>query len=431
LGFGVDSDQGVELGMKIAFVVSRFPSLSETFVLNQITGLIDRGHEVEIFSSQRPDLSKVHVDVQKYDLLAKTCFLDVPSSKSRRLLQAIPLLVKNLFKYPGTTFKAINFFRFGRRAMSFRLLFEVDPFLGKEPYDVIHCHFGPNGVFGVSLREAGAIKGAIVTSFHGYDVNISKKTKGYSQLFKHGDLFTVNTDFTKGRVIDLGCAREKIVKLPVGLDMKKFVFKLRGINAGETVRIITVGRLVEKKGIEYSIKAIDKVIRNHPDWNILYEIAGDGPLGENLNNCIRKLGLENQVRLLGPCDQNEVRDLYQEAHIFILSSVTSENGDREGQALVLQEAQAVGLPVLSTLHNGIPEGVLDGESGFLVPERDVDALAERLEYLINNPGIWPKMGRSGRKFVETNYDLENLNDQLVNLYSQLIEGEIQNSTPFS
>ena len=431
MSFGVDSDQGVGLGMKIAFIVSRFPSLSETFVLNQITGLIDRGHEVEIFASQRPDLSKVHADVQKYNLLAKTCFLDVPSSKIRRLLQAIPLLVKNLIKYPGTTFKAINFFRFGKRAISFRLLFEVKPFLGKEPFDVIHCHFGPNGVLGVSLREVGAIKGAIVTSFHGYDVNISQKTKGYSQLFKHGDLFTVNTDFTKGRVIDLGCAREKIVKLPVGLDMKKFVFKLRGINAGETVRIITVGRLVEKKGIEYSIKAIDKVIRNHPDWNILYEIAGDGPLGENLNNCIRKLGLENQVRLLGPCDQNEVRDLYQEAHIFILSSVTSENGDREGQALVLQEAQAVGLPVLSTLHNGIPEGVLDGESGFLVPERDVDALAERLEYLINNPGIWPKMGRSGRKFVETNYDLENLNDQLVNLYSQLIEGEIQNSTPFS
>jgi len=420
LSFGVDSDQGVGLGMKIAFIVSRFPSLSETFVLNQITGLIDRGHEVEIFASHRADLSKVHGDVQKYDLLAKTCFLDVPSSKIRRLLQAIPLLVKNLIKYPGTTFKAINFFRFGKRAISFRLLFEVKPFLGKEPFDVIHCHFGPNGVLGVSLREVGAIKGAIVTSFHGYDVNISQKTKGYSQLFKHGDLFTVNTDFTKGRVIDLGCAREKIVKLPVGLDMEKFVFKSRGINAGETVRIITVGRLVEKKGIEYSIKAIDKVLRSHPDWNILYEIAGDGPLGENLNNCIRKLGIENQVRLLGSCDQNEVRDLYQEAHIFILSSVTSKNGDREGQALVLQEAQAVGLPVLSTLHNGIPEGVLDGESGFLVPERDVDALAERLEYLINNPGIWPEMGQKGRKFVEERFDIEKLNNSLVTIYETLI-----------
>jgi colanic acid/amylovoran biosynthesis glycosyltransferase len=118
--------------------------------------------------------------------------------------------------------------------------------------------------------------------------------------------------------------------------------------------------------------------------------------------------------------QDEVRELYADSHIFILSSVTAANGDREGQGLVLQEAQAMGLPVLSTLHNGIPDGVLDGESGFLVPEKDADALAEKLTYLIENPENWPEMGLAGRKFVEERYDINKLNDRLVKIYEQIL-----------
>ncbi len=85
----------------------------------------------------------------------------------------------------------------------------------------------------------------------------------------------------------------------------------------------------------------------------------------------------------------------------------------------MQEAQARGLPVLSTLHNGIPDGVLDGESGFLVPERDVDALAAKLSYLVEHPQNWTKMGQAGRTFVEKNYDINRLNDQLVEIYQQI------------
>jgi colanic acid/amylovoran biosynthesis glycosyltransferase len=93
---------------------------------------------------------------------------------------------------------------------------------------------------------------------------------------------------------------------------------------------------------------------------------------------------------------------------------------REGQALVLQEAQAMGLPVLSTLHNGIPEGLLDGKSGFLVPEKDVEALAEKLNYLIDRPEEWPQMGKAGRQYVENRYNITNLNNQLVEMYRQLL-----------
>ncbi len=88
---------------------------------------------------------------------------------------------------------------------------------------------------------------------------------------------------------------------------------------------------------------------------------------------------------------------------------------------MLQEAQAAGLPVLATNHGALPEGLLADESGFLVPERNVDALAERLDYLVRRPELWPAMGRAGRKYVETHYDIRRLNSQLVQLYTQRID----------
>ena len=104
-----------------------------------------------------------------------------------------------------------------------------------------------------------------------------------------------------------------------------------------------------------------------------------------------------------------------------LPSITASNGDQEGIPVVLMEAQATGLPIISTYHTGIPEVVIDGKSGFLVHEKDVDALAEKLEYLIKHPEIWPEMGRYGRKHVEEKYDIKKLNQQLVKIYQNLIE----------
>jgi colanic acid/amylovoran biosynthesis glycosyltransferase len=104
--------------------------------------------------------------------------------------------------------------------------------------------------------------------------------------------------------------------------------------------------------------------------------------------------------------------------------VTTENGDQEGIPVALMEALSQGLPVLSTQHSGIPELVQDGKFGFLVPERDVDALAEKLEYLIEHPELWPKMGRAGRDYVARHHDINRLNDQLVNLYQRLLNGSL-------
>ncbi len=409
--------------MKVAFVVDKFPVISQTFILDQITGLIDFGVDVEIYADSRNEADKVHPDVKKYKLQDRTHYTsDIPENKIYRLLTSTQLLLCAAFRHPFKVFKFLFSLVIRRVKAPLRLLCWIKTFFGKN-FDIIHCHFAPIGLQAVDLKEFG-IRGKLVTTFHGYDVNRVPLTAGnnvYKRLFKEGDLFTSNTNFTKSQAVGLGCNENKIKILPVGLRIERFTYKSREIKSEGPVKILTVGRLVEKKGHEYAIKAIKKLFSKFS--NVLYLIAGDGELKEQLQSLVAKLALEKQVDFLGPLDQEELLNVYQQAHIFVLPSVTAGDGDREGQGLVLQEAQAVGLPVISTFHNGIPDGVLDGKSGFLVPEKDADALAEKLEYLILHPEVWSKMGKCGQEFVRKNYDIKVLNKRLIGIYSELLSSK--------
>lgn len=409
--------------MRIAFVVGTFPNLSETFVLNQITGLLDRGHEVEIIAhvcTVNPE-EKVHPDVEKYQLMKRVRYINIPKNKFVRVFKAIWLIARNFHKSPLKIIKSLNVFKYGKKALSLRLLYTLIPFLD-EDFDIIHCHFGPNGIIGAYLKEIG-INGKLVTTFHGYDMSAYVLRYGmnvYKNLFSKGDLFMPVSEYWKRKLIEMGCEKRKIIVHHMGINLERFKFFER--RKSEIVKILSVGRLVEKKGHEYAIRALAKIINKHK--NVIYQIVGDGPLRGKLESLVRDLGIENYVKLLGPVDEEELLNIYKESHIFILPSVTSREGDQEGIPVVLMEAQATGLPVISTQHSGIPEVVINGKSGFLVPEKDVNALAEKLEYLIEHPEIWPKMGYAGRKYVEEHYDIDKLNDQLVEIYRKLVNGSL-------
>ena len=403
--------------MKVAFFLTNFPTLSETFILNQISGLIDLGVDFDIYASVNPQESKVHPQVEEYKLLERAYYSDSLDPIFKRLTKGMNIVLKDSYKNPLAYTEAI-------KSRSLRDLFYVNNFLAnesKKSYDLIHAHYGSNGLIGAILKEAGVFRGKLITSFHGYDFSKLINERGsetYKELFRIGDLFTANTNFTKGKLIELGCSKSKIVMLPVGMDINFFNFRERYLRDRSLVKLLTIARMVEKKGLEYAIKAVSRVAQKYS--NIEYNIIGDGILRSRLENLIKGLGISDKINLLGWKTQEELKSLLQEAHIFILTSVTAGDGDMEGQGLVLQEAQAVGLPVLSTLHNGIPEGVIDGKSGFLVPERDVDALVKKLEYLIEHPELWPEMGRYGRKFVEERYDIQKLNQRLVKIYEAIL-----------
>jgi len=242
----------------------------------------------------------------------------------------------------------------------------------------------------------------------------------YDELFRNGDLFLPISGYFKKRLIELGCDEAKVKVHRMGISSADFPFTVRTLSEDEPVRLLSIARLVEKKGIVYSLRAFARLIRQ---FDLEYRIVGDGPLRQRIENLIADLGISDRVKLMGWLQQEEVAELLNDTHILVAPSVVGPEGDIEGIPNALIEAQAMGVPVVTTYHSGIPELVQDGKSGYLVPERDVDALTDRLGHLVDNPDLWPAMGKAGRAHVEKKYDIEKLNDQLVEHYRYLVSGE--------
>ena len=406
--------------MKIAFLVSEFPTVSQTFVLNQIVGLLDLGHDVRIFASKSGGSSKVHDNYKKYDLSKKTYYYRIPKNKIVRTLKALFFIGKFAPRNPQAIFRSLNIHRYGRRAASLSLLYMSIPFLERGPFDIIHSQFGTHGLVAVSLNQILPSKCKLVTSIRGYDVTVFlKKHPGiYRTLFREGDLFLPVCAFLKDRLITEGCEEKKIAVHHSGIDCSKFEFVRRKRMLGKPIMVLTIARLKEKKGVGFAIEAVSRLLSRGE--KIEYRIVGDGPLREDLQQLIENLGIERQVKLLGWRTHEEVKILLEESHVLLAPSLTSDSGDQEGIPNAIKEAMATGLPVISTFHSGIPELVIDGLSGLLVPERDAAAVADALAYLIGHPEVCEEMGLAGRRQVERKFDTNALNKELEELYLRVM-----------
>jgi len=294
--------------------------------------------------------------------------------------------------------------------------------LKKSRARLIHAHFGPAGVDMLLLKRT--LNLPMVTTFYGFDMSnlpkVEKWANSYEKLFAEGDLFLVEGNNMKNGLIELGCPQEKIRIQHIGIDVTKFPFKARRLkNDEDKITLLFCGRFTEKKGLIYALKAVKAAAEKCPA--IEFRVIGDGELKTELLDFIDKNEMSRYVTFLGYQPHSVYAREIQKAHILIQPSVTAANGDSEGGApTVLLEAQACGLPVLSTYHADIPEVVKDGKSGFLLPERDSTALADKLIYLIENPQLWPDMGKAGRRHVEKNHNIRKEIEKLESLYDELL-----------
>lgn len=413
--------------MKIAFLVGHFPVISEAFILTQIAGLLEQGHEVDIYAldGYQP-VPDVHPIVVKHSLLSRTHYSQlIPSNFLSRVIEAIRT-IRRQPQISLNAFQLLNVFKYGRLAASLRLFLKSSPFLSGANYDIIHCQFGTYGFLGQILRDVGLLQGKLVTTFRGYDISSFVQENGdkvYDNLFKKGDYFLVNCDFFAKRLLSLGCPSEWTQIHFSGINCSNFIFSPRHFPEDGIVRLVTTGRLVEKKGIEYCLQAIAEVVKTFPDLE--YTIIGDGPLRTSLEQLVHDYQLEKVVKFLGWKRQDEIADILSRSHIFMAPSITASDGNQDAPVNTLKEAMAVGLPVISTFHGGIPELVEDRVSGFLVPERDAGAIAEKLQYLLQNSHLWPAIGLAGRKSVEEKFDCFKLNNQLISIYEYLLSSPLQ------
>ncbi len=429
--------------LKIAFFVGVFPVVSETFIVRQITALRASGHQVDIFADT-PGASGAPLDAEAGALLEHVTYMDMPLEVApyempvspilgrtwppgsptsvwnvARIARAFPKFARCVAASPRLALRMLNKSEYGYRAQSLSQVYRMARLVERGgKYDVLHAHFGP---VAESFRFSRALwRAPFVASFHGHDFTTlpRKEHKNiYRNLFANADAITGSSAFSLQRLSALGCPEAKLHRLPMGVDPARFPFRRRTLVPPEPVRILVVARLIPIKGVNVAIDAICELRKRCA--NVQLDIVGDGPLRGELEQQASALGLKGIVRFHGPLAAQEIQRLSDLAHIFMHTCVTID-GDQEGQGLVLQEAQAAGLPVVATRHGAFPEGVLEGKSALLVPERDPRATADALHYLIQNPQIWPETGQAGRAFVERNYDIWSLNDQLVSLYHQLI-----------
>ncbi|WP_066834341.1 glycosyltransferase [Rufibacter ruber] len=410
--------------MNIAFLVNVFPSTSETFVLNQITGLLDRGCTVTIFALSSQKDKVIHPDVINYGLLEKTVYLNHPQFNAVYYLKKF---VKSFFSKKISNrflFKTINIFKYGPQVLRLGIFKEVFPFieLGKS-FDLLHCQFGNLGYKGVFLKELGATDAKVIVSMRGYDITkfVYENGEGvYKELFTKADLFLPVCEYFKTLLVRLGCPASKILVHHSGIDVKKFEFHPSAKSKSGEFKILTVGRLVEKKGIYYGLYAVKHLKAISPQLSFCYQIIGDGPLLEDLKQLAAELNIEEHVIFSGAMGQQDVVASLLASDVFLAPHVTASNQDQEGIPNVLKEAMAVGVPVVSTYHSGLPELVQDGVTGYLVQERDPEGLAEALLKVFNQSGNHFLMEQRAREYVEQKFNIENLNAELIRIYANLL-----------
>ncbi len=409
--------------MRIACFVFQFPCITETFILNQIIGLLDAGHEVLIFARKPQDTSKIHLQVEQYNLLEMTYYYQMPLGFFPFLRKMVRILCSDLRRNIPILLKTLKNFKSYPAVISRRELFHLATLLkDKGSFDIIHCHFGQAGLVVLQLEKIGILRGKIITSFRGLDISRYLQENGYNpyfDLFQKGNAFLPVCEYFKNRLIHLGCEERKITVHHSGIDCPKIPFTPQKSFSHNSFRIISIGRLVEKKGFKYSILAIAQLWKTHK--NINYHIYGNGPLKESLETLIRQLNLEKAVRLFSERERDEIAKILEDYDILLAPSMTASDGDQEGIPNVLKEAMAAGVPVVSTYHSGIPELVEDGVSGFLVHEKDICALAEKIDYLINHPEIWAGIRLAGRAVIEERFNLLYLNNELLKIYKRLTD----------
>lgn len=405
--------------MKILIVTDRFPVLSETFIVNKIVGLAERGNQLRVIARYKGD-SNYYRDFFEYPIKSIKVRYLPPDSRLhwlQKILSLPWLCLLALWRDCVGLLRLLNFLksRYGIDRTYLRLLFRLIPFVGEKP-DIIHFEWSFIAAYYIGLLYL--LPGKKVVSCRGADIDISPLMKPelaskLQEVFNKIDgIHCVSNAMVKSAErygLDI---HKSFVNYP-SIDIKFFVpFTKRSSRKKNGCTIITVARLHWKKGYEYALLAIRLLLeRGH---SIRYLIVGDGNEKTHIKFSISDMGLTESVVLVGAQTKDEIRDLLNDSHIFLLPSVS------EGLSNSVLEAMAMELPVVTTNAGGMSEAVNDGKEGFVVPERDYKTMAERLECLILKRELCYQMGKKGRERVVNHFNL----DKQIELFNQYYENLI-------
>ena len=282
--------------------------------------------------------------------------------------------------------------------------------------DLVHAHFASGGRTALPLARALGVP--LLVTFHGSDVTVrASQADLYKRLGEQAAGFLCVSEFIRDRALEAGFPAHKLIVHYIGIDRELFA---PSESPEKAEGVLFVGRLVEKKGCRYLLRAMQRVQQTHPECKLT--IIGDGPLRPALEALAKELNILCEFR--GVQSSLQIRDALQAAKVFCVPSVTGADGDSEGLAIVFAEAQAMGVPVVSTTHGGIPELVVHRVTGLLAPERDHELLADALSLLLADEDLWQRFHEAGPENIRQRFDLRVQTGLLEDIYNGVVENRV-------
>ena len=405
--------------MNIAYILHKFPQTSETFIINEILALQKSKPDISlaIISLQRPKKRAIHDSANNLEV-------DYLADIAIDILQLTAYLLKKMLCYPRKVLQSMYYllksprgnklyFYLIRYWYSLYLLFRLGYQLEKKQIQHLHSHFGNTpSLFTLCASLITAIPFSFTT--HARDIFVYKEL--LQEKHRYASFTITISQFNKTFIEkQYAISKNTLHVVPCGIDLSYFTFTRYPRHDSETFNIISIGRLVEKKGFLFLINAC-----KHLQIPFRCDIIGTGPLYDDLKERINILGLEGNVLLHGEQSQENVRSMLNQSDVFVLPCVKDSDGDMDGSPMVLKEAMAMGVICISTRLSGIPELLQD--AGILVAPEAEQELYQAIKHVFNM-SIDEKnnLAKAQRKVIENYFNLTQQIDQLYRLFSTSVK----------
>lgn len=389
---------------ELAYVISRFPLLMETFILREILELERQGWDLDVFAIQRqraavrhPEASQIEAQIAYFGLAS----MDIARANARLLSQAPA-------RYVGLFATALLGNRtspeFAAKALAlFPATMAITRQMRARGVRHIHAHYGSHPAL-AALLAADVLGASYSFTVHAHDLFVD--TAMLTEKVRRARFVVAISDYNRRRLIELAGSQtaQKIHVVRCGVDTR--LYQYRAWEPGQRLKIVTVASLQEYKGHAYLIRACGLLRAAAPDLDFSCDMVGEGKMRPRLEALIRELHLEDRVHLLGEKDQHTARKLMAEADLMVLPSIVARSGQMEGIPLALMEAMALGRPVVASDLSGIPELVRPGETGLLTPPANPAALRDAVLACWRDPDATQARARAARTLVEQEYDLQ-------------------------
>lgn len=383
--------------------MSRFPKLSETFVLYEIVALRELGYQVSVYPLIREHEQIVHDEVdslRSYVHYLPWVSRNVLVAQARHLWRHPRQYLSTLATLVRSNLGSWNYL-FGGLAMFPKVVYMAE-LLAARGVDHIHCHFSSHpATAGYILHRLSRITFSFTA--HGSDLHVDRHM--LCEKVQEASFVIAISEYNRRLIIE-HCGEAASTKTSVihsGVDTSVFIPRPTRIPGSSDFRIACIGRLTEVKGQKYLVQALRLLCDE--GVAVTCQLVGDGPDRAALEKYVKRLELSDQISFMGNMTRGQIAQLLHGTDVLVAPSVPTRDGRREGIPIVLMEAMATGLPVIASRLSGIPELVEDGVEGLLVPAGDARALAEAIRRLQGDPDLRHSLGTAARRKVETEFDV--------------------------